>query len=98
MNEINSKIVEYTLVILIGLIISYVVFVQVENGKNKLDQFDQRISDIEQKIEGLKIDMLAKDLKIKKLDEQLNPKPAETATDEKSSDVEKEKTDTTKPE
>ncbi|MDD5639607.1 MAG: hypothetical protein PHR47_02270 [Candidatus Pacebacteria bacterium] len=98
MNEINSKIVEYTLVILIGLIISYVVFVQLENVKNRLDQFDQKIREVEQKIESLKTDMVVRDLKIKRLDEQLNPKPTETTIDEKSSDTEKEEANTIKPE
>ncbi|MFA6348278.1 MAG: hypothetical protein WCX30_02490 [Candidatus Paceibacterota bacterium] len=97
MNELNSKIVEYVLVILIGLIISYVVFVQSQDSKVKFDQLNQKVDEIKMDIDGLRLDIIAKDLKIKQLDEQLNPK-TETTTEGTDAETGKEKpVDSTKP-
>jgi len=83
MNENTSRIVEYVLVILIGLIVSYVVFAQQQSNKDKFIQLEEKITTIEQRLDSLKADNTVEDLKLKALDEKVNPKvEATTPTEE----------------
>lgn len=83
MNENTSRIVEYVLVILIGLIVSYVVFAQQQSNKDKFNQLEEKITTIEQRLDSLKADNTVEDLKLKALDEKVNPKvEATTPTEE----------------
>jgi cell division protein ZapA (FtsZ GTPase activity inhibitor) len=96
MNENTSRIVEYVLVILIGLIVSYVVFAQQQSNKDKFIQLEEKITTIEQRLDSLKADNTVEDLKLKALDEKVNPKvEATTPTEEgKTTTTEEGKTTT----
>jgi len=100
MNENTSRVVEYTLVILIGLIISYVMFVQQQADKDKFDQLRERVDAVEQKIDNVNADKVFTDLKIKQIDEKVNPKTEEPilGPDGKPVQTGEQKTDSVKSE
>jgi hypothetical protein len=82
MNENNSRIVEYVLVILIGLIVSYVIFAQQQASKDKFSKLEDRLTIVEQDINSLRSENVIEGLKIKALDEKVNPKVEVTAPTE----------------
>lgn len=75
MDENLSKVIKYTLVILIGLILSYALFVQAQDSKYKFSQLEEKNIQLEQKIESLKTDNIVEDLKIEAIERKLNPQP-----------------------
>ncbi|MFA6252045.1 MAG: hypothetical protein WCX74_01455 [Candidatus Paceibacterota bacterium] len=98
MNDNTSRVVEYTLVILIGLIISYVMFVQQQADKDKFDQLKDRVDTVEQKVDDMKADKMLMDLKIKQIDEKVNPKTEEPALGSDGKPLQTGETDAVKPE
>ena len=99
MNENTSKIVEYTLVILIGLIISYVIFAQQQSDKARFIELEKRLEAVEQKIDVIKTDNVIQDLKIKQIDAKVNPKTEELTVnpDKTLTETENKETETTNP-
>jgi len=90
MNENNSKIVEYVLVILIALGVSYAVFAQASAYENRFGMIEKSIKDIQTKIQSIDVDTIVNQLKIKGIEKQVidtEPKPVEPAPAETEEDV-----------
>lgn len=74
MKENTSKIVEYALVILIGLIVSYVIFAQQQSDKERFVNLEARLQTVEQKLDNVEANNKITELRLKQLDEKVNPK------------------------
>ena len=71
MNENTSKVVEYVLVILIALGVSYAVYSQANTYETRFDLIEKSVKDIQTKISTLDVDNIINQINIKGLKTQI---------------------------
>jgi len=71
MNENTSKVVEYVLVILIALGVSYAVFQQANTYEKRFGLIEKSISEIQTKIQSLDVETLINQINVKGLQNQV---------------------------
>jgi hypothetical protein len=86
MNENNSKVIEYVLVILIALGVSCVVFMQANTYETRFTMIEKSIKEIQTKLQTLDVDTLINQINIKGLKQQ-NATPEVAPTEEKTTET-----------
>lgn len=67
MNENNSKVIEYVLVILIALGVSYAVFAQASSYEARFKSIEDTVKVIQTKLDSLSVDNIINEINIKGL-------------------------------
>lgn len=82
MNENNSKVIEYVLVILIALGVSYAIFAQSSVNQSRFESLEKSVKALEARVESINVDNIINEINIKGLKNQTAPVVTEPAAEE----------------